>query len=125
VADELTRVPGVTTQMMVTFGENEIKTIEDLADCATDDLLGWTERKEDGEPEQHAGILDGTEFGRKEVEDLIMAARIEAGWIKAEDLIEPEPEPEAEVDGETADDALTDDAISIGKVFGDIAKPAG
>ena len=125
VADELTRVPGVTTQMMVTFGENEIKTIEDLADCATDDLLGWTERKEDGEPEQHAGILDGTEFGRKEAEDLIMAARIEAGWIKAEDLIEPEPEPEAEVDGETADDALTDDAISIGKVFGDIAKPAG
>ncbi len=127
VADELARIPGITTQLMVTFGENEIKTIEDLADCATDDLLGWIERKEDGESEQHAGILDGTSFGRKEAEDLILAARIQAGWIKAEDLIqtEPEPEPEAEVEGETADDAPTDDAISIGKVFGDIAKPAG
>lgn len=127
VADELARIPGITTQLMVTFGENEIKTIEDLADCATDDLLGWIERKEDGESEQHAGILDDTSFGRKEAEDLILAARIQAGWIKAEDLIqtEPEPEPEAEVEGETADDAPTDDAISIGKVFGDIAKPAG
>ena len=34
--------------MLVRFGENSIKTIEDLAGCATDDLAGWTERK-DGE----------------------------------------------------------------------------
>ncbi len=59
--------------------------------------------------------------GRKEAEDLIMAARIEAGWIKAEDLIEPEPEVEPE---EAVDEAPADEAISIGKVFGDLAKPA-
>ena len=40
--------------MLVKFGENDIKTVEDLAGCATDDLVGWTERK-DGEskPTEH------------------------------------------------------------------------
>ena len=32
--------------MLVAFGENGIKTVEDLADCATDDLVGWTERSQ-------------------------------------------------------------------------------
>jgi len=96
VADELTKVPGVTTAMLVAFGENEIKTIEDLADCATDDLTGWVERKKgkDTGPVHHAGVLDGFEVSRKDAEDLIMAARIEAGWITAEDLMEPETESE-------------------------------
>ena len=48
VEDALKEVPGVTTAMLVAFGENDIKTVEDLAGCATDDLAGWTERK-DGE----------------------------------------------------------------------------
>ncbi|WP_245422342.1 helix-hairpin-helix domain-containing protein, partial [Rhodoplanes serenus] len=38
VADELREVPGVTGKMLVAFGENGIKTVEDLAGCATDDL---------------------------------------------------------------------------------------
>ena len=37
VSDELKEVAGVTTAMLVKFGENEIKTVEDLAGCATDD----------------------------------------------------------------------------------------
>jgi N utilization substance protein A len=96
VADDLAKVQGVTTAMMVTFGENDIKTVEDLADCATDDLVGWTERKreKDAEPVRHKGVLDGFEVGRKEAEDMIMSARVLAGWIKPEDLL-PEPEPEA------------------------------
>ena len=47
-------IPGVTTQMMVALGENDIKTVEDLAGCATDDLSGWSERK-DGETKHYAG----------------------------------------------------------------------
>ena len=58
VEDALKDVPGVTTAMLVRFGENDIKTVEDLAGCATDDLAGWTERK-DGEAVRQAGILDG------------------------------------------------------------------
>ncbi len=42
VADDLAKVEGVTTAMLVAFGENGVKTLEDLADCATDDLVGWT-----------------------------------------------------------------------------------
>jgi N utilization substance protein A len=92
VSDELSKVTGITTAMLVALGENNIKTIEDLADCATDDLTGWTERKreKDAEPIKHKGILDGFDVGRKEAEEMIMSARVLAGWIKPEDLAEPE-----------------------------------
>ena len=56
VADELKEVPGVTTKMLVALGENGVKTVEDLAGCATDDLTGWTERK-DGESKHEPGYL--------------------------------------------------------------------
>ena len=32
--------------VLVAFGENDIKSVEDLAGCATDDLIGWSERKD-------------------------------------------------------------------------------
>ena len=68
--------------MLVKFGENDVKTIEDLAGCATDDLVGWSERK-DGESVKHAGFLDGIEISREEAEAMIMAARVRAGWVEA------------------------------------------
>src|SRR6201998_4723095 len=55
VEDAVKEVPGVTTAMLVRFGENDIKTGEDLAGCATDDLVGWTERK-GGDAVRPAGI---------------------------------------------------------------------
>jgi len=64
------------------LGENDVKTVEDFAGCATDDLVGWTERK-DGETTKHAGFLDGSNISRDEAEALIMAARVKAGWIEA------------------------------------------
>jgi N utilization substance protein A len=98
--------------MMVAFGENGIKTLEDLADCATDDLTGWTERKKekDAEPVRHKGVLETFEIGRKEAEDMIMSARVLAGWIKAEDLL-PKAEPveeaaEGDGEGDGAKDAV-------------------
>jgi N utilization substance protein A len=102
VSDDLARVEGVTTAMLVAFGENGIKTLEDLADCATDDLIGWTERSKDKdvEPVRHKGVLEGFDVGRKEAEDLIMAARVLAGWITPEDLTPPAEEG---AEAETAD----------------------
>jgi N utilization substance protein A len=85
VGDELKDIPGVTTAMLVKLGENEVKTVEDLAGCATDDLAGWTERK-DGETKHEAGFLDGMELSREECEALIMQARLKAGWITEADL---------------------------------------
>jgi transcription termination/antitermination protein NusA len=99
VQDELREVPGVTTAMLVTLGENDIKTVEDLAGCATDDLFGWSERK-NGETTNYPGILDGFDLSRDDTEGLIMQARLKAGWVTEEDLLtaaaqtaEPEPVP--------------------------------
>jgi transcription termination/antitermination protein NusA len=105
VSDDLVGVEGVSQAMLVAFGENGIKTLEDLADCATDDLLGWTERKKekDAEPIRHKGILAGFEVSRKEAEDMIMSARVLAGWISAEDLA-PAVEETSEADGEASSD---------------------
>jgi N utilization substance protein A len=77
--------------MMVKLGENDIKTVEDLAGCATDDLAGWSERK-DGETTKYSGILDDFDMSRDEIEALIMQARVKAGWIKEEDLAPPPAE---------------------------------
>jgi N utilization substance protein A len=96
VADELKDVEGVTTAMLVRFGENDVKTVEDLAGCATDDLAGWTERK-DGEAVRQAGILDGFELSREEAETLIMQARLKAGWVSEADLA-PAPAEEPAVE---------------------------
>ena len=96
VKDELTQVPGVTTSMLVAFGEGGVKTVEDLADCATDDLIGWSE-KVDGENKRHAGILDSFSMAKTEAEDLIMSARVVAGWVSLEDVIKARP---AEADAE-------------------------
>ena len=94
VADQLAEVPGTTTAMLVMLGENNVKTVEDLADCATDDLAGWSERK-DKEAIRHGGILDSFGLSKDQVEDLILAARVKAGWItEAESAPPPPPEGE-------------------------------
>ena len=88
-------VEGVTTPMLVAFGENDIKNVEDLAGSATDDLAGWTERK-DGESVRQPGILDGMDLSRDEIEQIIMQARVKAGWITEADLARDEQPAEEE-----------------------------
>ena len=107
VTDDMRQVPGITTQMMVALGksEDEIKTLEDFAGCIADDLIGWNERK-DGEVTRHPGILDGFDLSRVQADEMIMAARIAAGWVTEEDLIEPEPEVEEEAVEEDARAAM-------------------
>ncbi|MGB7286587.1 MAG: transcription termination factor NusA [Salaquimonas sp.] len=97
VSDELRKVDGITTQMMVTLGKDDIKTLEDFAGCAVDDLCGWTERK-DGEIQRFDGILKDFKISRTEAEEMIMQSRIQAGWVTAEELL---PEVEETEDGAT------------------------
>jgi N utilization substance protein A len=94
VADELRDIEGVTTAIMVKLGENEVKTIEDLAGCATDDLVGWTEKK-NGETTREAGYLDGLDISREEAELLVMRARVKVGWIEESELARAQ-QPEAQ-----------------------------
>ncbi|HXM30944.1 MAG TPA: transcription termination factor NusA, partial [Xanthobacteraceae bacterium] len=93
VDEALREVPGVTSRMLVAFGENGIKTVEDLAGCATDDLTGWSERK-DGEVTHHAGALEGFPIEKEEAELMIMQARVKAGWVD-ETALQPAEEPQA------------------------------
>jgi N utilization substance protein A len=99
VADELHEIDGLTTAMLVKLGENEVKTIEDLAGCATDDLVGWSERK-DNETVKHAGYLEGLDVSREEAEALIMKARVKVGWIDETVLAAPDAEAEIEAAAE-------------------------
>jgi transcription termination/antitermination protein NusA len=84
VQDELREIPGVTSEIMVKLGENDVKSIEDLAGCATDDLAGWTERR-DGQTHREAGFLDGIEIERDACEALVMAARVRMGWVQEQE----------------------------------------
>jgi transcription termination/antitermination protein NusA len=102
VSDDVAAIPGLSTAMLVALGENKVKTVEDLADCATDDLLGWSERK-DKESIHHAGVLDGFGIGRPEAEQMILAARVKAGWIEEADLAAPTEDAAAEASGEEAE----------------------
>ncbi len=92
VLDELRSVNAVTTAMMVALGENDVKSIEDLAGCATDDLVGYSERKQ-GETTRYPGYLDSFGLSREDAEAMIMQARILAGWIEA-----PQEETQSEVE---------------------------
>ena len=92
VDDALKDIPGITGKILVKLGENDVKTVEDLAGCATDDLVGWSERNKDGETVKHAGFLDASETSRDEAEAIIMQARLAAGWITEADLAKPSEE---------------------------------
>jgi transcription termination/antitermination protein NusA len=81
VKDGLKEIYGVTTLMLVTFGEHRINSIEDLAGCATDDLHGWRELRR-GRVLKHAGILSTFGVSRKDCETIIINARVAAGWIE-------------------------------------------
>jgi N utilization substance protein A len=65
----------LTDAMLVTLGEREIKTLEDFADLAGDELTD----SEEGYLREHGISLSAAN-------DLIMAARIAAGWFTAEEL---------------------------------------
>ncbi|MBZ9701139.1 MULTISPECIES: transcription termination factor NusA [unclassified Mesorhizobium] len=85
VKDELREIPGITTAMMVTLGEDGVKTIEDFAGYAADDLTGWKERK-DGETKVYPGVLADHGVSRADAEQMVLAARLKAGWISEDEL---------------------------------------
>ncbi|MGN7751286.1 transcription termination factor NusA [Sinorhizobium sp. 22678] len=100
VSDELRTIDGLTSQMLVALGEEGIKTIEDFAGCAADDLVGWTERK-DGETKRFEGIFSKFEVTREEAETMIVQARLAAGWITEEDLVKQQEEEQEQEQDET------------------------
>ncbi|MCV6603639.1 MAG: transcription termination factor NusA [Cohaesibacter sp.] len=95
VSDDLLEISGLTMGMLVALGKDDVKTIEDLAGCATDDLVGWTERR-NGEVKRFAGCLSDFDISRQEAEDIIMLTRVAAGWIDPSELLSEEEAAEYE-----------------------------
>jgi len=94
VEDALYEIPGLTAAMLVALGKDDIKTVEDFAGYAADDLVGWVERQ-DGEVKRFEGTFSMFPVSREEAEDMIMTARLKAGWVTEEDLA-PAAETEEE-----------------------------
>ena len=99
VEDALLQIPNMTIAMMVALGKDDMKTVDDFAGCVADDLLGWTERQ-NGEVKRFPGALESFGLSREEADNMIMTARVQAGWITEEDLAGPaEEEAEAGEEG--------------------------
>ena len=92
VSDELAAVEGLTPGMLVTLGENGVKTLDDLADLAADELI-----------DKKDGILRGHDLSRADANAIIMAAR--AHWFEGD---EARPEPALENQDRTRRRDLTD-----------------
>ena len=106
IADDLLEIEDLSLKMIVTLGENDVKTLEDFAYCSSDDLLGWDEIVE-GEKKREEGILEGFDISISQANDLIMSARVKLGIIPEEDEIIGENE---EGDGQNNE---TDNIVNV------------
>ena len=106
VDDDVLEVEGVTPAMAVALGEHDIKTLEDLAGCATDDLIGYYEVNKDKERVRVPGALEGFNLTSDDANAIVMKARVKIGWIEEE----PEAEEEAAEEGASGGTAKPDDS---------------
>ena len=74
VEDALINFKGLTPGMLVTLGEKKIKTLKDLAELSTDELIGSYDEKK-GKKFKIEGYLEEFALIKNEAEDLIMNAR--------------------------------------------------
>ncbi|WP_298671139.1 transcription termination factor NusA [uncultured Sphingomonas sp.] len=90
VEDALAELPYLTEAMLVTLGKAGIKTLDDLADLATDELVEKKRqeprrRNDDAprKPEHKGGVLAEYALSDEQGNEIIMAAR--AHWFEDED----------------------------------------
>jgi N utilization substance protein A len=110
VEDALAEIPHLTEAMLVTLGKAGIKTLDDLADLATDELIakkreaprrrqpaptdGPRLRSDRPKPEDKGGVLGEYGLSEEQGNEIIMAAR--AHWFDDESAAEPNAETSTE-----------------------------
>src|SRR5262249_53260036 len=82
VDDALRQIPGILAPMLEAFGENGIRTVEDLAASATDGLVGWAEQS-GGVTPPPPGILRVVGVPGQQCDAITLRARIRAGGMGA------------------------------------------
>ena len=75
VEDALEELSGISAAMLITLGEAGIKTLNDFADLASDELV-----------EENEGYLRSFNLTNDDANELIMGARVAAGWFTVEEL---------------------------------------
>jgi N utilization substance protein A len=110
VEDGVLEIEGITLPMAVALGEKGVKTIEDLADLATDEVRGGFESV-NGERVRVSGVLEQFALSVEDAEMLILRARVAAGWIDASEL---EPPAVEEVEGEEVGEESSLEAETFG-----------
>ena len=93
VADELSGIAGLTSAALVVLGENGVKTLDDLGDLASDELIE---------------MLGDLAPGPEQADAVIMAAR--AHWFDDEKPAAGESEPDAGNGAETGEERATAEA---------------
>jgi N utilization substance protein A len=79
VEDDLVMLEGLTPGMLVTLGENGIKTLDDFAGLAGDELVEMLGASEMG----------GTKLELEDANTLIMSARVKAHWFDDDEAVVP------------------------------------
>jgi N utilization substance protein A len=74
IEDALINFKGLTPGMLVTLGEKKVKTLNDLAELSTDELIGSYDEKK-GKRFKIDGYLEEFALTKNEADDLIMNAR--------------------------------------------------
>jgi len=99
VEDSLIDFEGLTPQMLVALGQDDVKTLEDFATCADWELAGgWT--TEGGERIKDDGLLEPFDVSLEEAQNMVMTARVKLGWVTIEEL---EAQAAAEAEAAAAD----------------------
>ncbi|WP_188237587.1 transcription termination factor NusA [Sphingopyxis sp. LK2115] len=108
VEDALAEIPHLTEAMLVTLGKAGIKTLDDLADLATDELIAKKRTDNRRGPargeraEDKGGVLGDYGLSEEQGNEIIMAAR--AHWF------DDEPEAKSEAATQTGEAADADPA---------------
>jgi len=101
IDENLKTLDGLTLEMVVTLGEAKIKTLEDFADLASDELIGTDD-----------GILREYGVEPTAANELILRARVAAGWISQEDMASALA-PEANEDDGAVLDSASESELSV------------
>jgi transcription termination/antitermination protein NusA len=101
VQDDLIAIEGLTPAMLVTLGERGVKTLEDFADLATDEVTDPAE-----------GLLKDYDLAEDDANDVIMRARVAAGWFTQEELDTARAEEAARREAAAAAEAEAETAAS-------------
>lgn len=107
VEDAIAELPYMTEAMLVTLGKAGLKTLDDVADLATDELVlkrkAEPRRRNDNRKPEPDGVLAQYGLTEEQGNEIIMAAR--AHWFEDEEEVAAEAEAAPAAESETGEDA--------------------